>query len=102
MNEDPGVDTREGLLRRICGEYMEMPGLRLTRAQAQRLWGIDEQICASLLEFLVEGKFLQRTGDGRFARLTDGVTLLPPLQMAKARLDPDVVRPKKSDTPTAA
>lgn len=102
MKDDSDVETRERLLRRIYGEYMEMPGLRLTPVQAQRLWGLDEQICASLLEFLVEVKFLHRTGDGRFARLTDGVISLPPLRMAKARLDPDLAAPKKRDTPSAA
>ena len=29
------------LLQRIHGEYMEMPGLRLTIAQACRLWNVD-------------------------------------------------------------
>ena len=30
------------LLGRIRGEYLEMPGLKLTLAQAQRLWGLDQ------------------------------------------------------------
>ena len=29
------------VLQRIQGEYLEMPGLRLTPAQAQRLWGLE-------------------------------------------------------------
>jgi hypothetical protein len=29
------------LFQRIEGEYHEMPGLKLTEAQAQRLWGLD-------------------------------------------------------------
>jgi hypothetical protein len=28
----------EDALRRVKGEYLDMPGLRLTLAQAQRLW----------------------------------------------------------------
>jgi hypothetical protein len=31
-------------LRRVKGEYLEMPGLRLTPAQAQRLWGLDRDL----------------------------------------------------------
>jgi hypothetical protein len=70
------------LLRRIWNEYIEMPGLTLTAAQGQRLWAIDSQICAMLLESLVELRFLVRDPRGRFARLTEGAPLLQ-LRMAK-------------------
>ena len=56
------------VLRRVQGEYIEMPGLRLTIAQAQRLWGLDRSVCDSLLGALVEAKFLFRTRDGAFVR----------------------------------
>jgi hypothetical protein len=81
---------------------MEMPGLRLTGAQAQRLWGLDEQTCAHLLAFLVELKFLHRTGDGRFVRLTDGGTSSPPLRMAKAQGDPKAPKSQTPDEPSVA
>ena len=55
-------------LRRVKGEYLEMPGLRLTIAQAQRLWGLDRAVCDALLDALVEAKFLLRTRDGAFVR----------------------------------
>jgi hypothetical protein len=45
-----------------------MPGLRLTPAQAQRLWGMDRAACDALLGALVEAKFLFRTRDGAFVR----------------------------------
>ena len=48
----------EAILQRICGEYLEMPGLQLTLKQAQRLWGLDEETCARSLAFLVENGFL--------------------------------------------
>jgi hypothetical protein len=35
----------EQMLRRSCAEYVEMPCLRLSREQAQRLWGVDEEAC---------------------------------------------------------
>ena len=31
----------EDVLRRVQGEFLEMPGLRLTEAQARRLWNLD-------------------------------------------------------------
>ena len=45
-----------------------MPGLRLTPAQAQRLWGLDRDSCDALLGALVDAKFLFRTRDGAFVR----------------------------------
>lgn len=56
------------VLRRVQGEYIEMPGLRLTPAQAQRLWGLDRAACDALLRALVDAKFLFRTRDGAFVR----------------------------------
>jgi hypothetical protein len=61
----------DDVLQRIQGEFVEMPGLRLTPAQAQRLWGLDRTVCDQLLGTLVEAKFLSRTRDGAFVR-TDG------------------------------
>ena len=56
------------VLQRIQGEFVEMPGLRLTPAQAQRLWGLDRSACDALLNALVDAKFLFRTRDGAFVR----------------------------------
>jgi hypothetical protein len=58
----------DSVLRRVQGEYNEMPGLRLTPAQAQRLWGLDREACTALLGALVEANFLARTRDGAFVR----------------------------------
>ncbi len=61
------LQTRlENLLRRIQGEYLEMPGLRLTPAQAQRLWGLTKHECESLMHVLLDTRFLRRTRDGAF------------------------------------
>lgn len=54
------------LLARIRGEYQEMPGLRLTFAQASRLWHMDATTTERVLHSLVEQKFLVRTKDGAF------------------------------------
>ena len=58
----------EQVLLRVRGEYVEMPGLRLTLAQAQRLWGLDAVACAWALRELVNAKFLRRTVDDMFVR----------------------------------
>ena len=58
----------DDVLRRVQGEYLEMPGLRLTTAQAQRLWGLDRSACDTLLGALVDAKFLFRTRDGAFVK----------------------------------
>jgi hypothetical protein len=62
----------EQTLCRICAEFLEMPGLRVTRSQAQRLWGLDEQTCGQVLDVLLEAGFLQRTRNETYTRLTDG------------------------------
>ena len=56
------------VLRRVRGEYLEMPGLNLTLRQAQRLWDLDTCTCESALRELVAAKFLRRTADGAFVR----------------------------------
>jgi hypothetical protein len=61
--------TMDDVLCRVQGEFLEMPGLRLTEAQARRMWGLDAASCGMLLEALVEAKFLFRTRDGAFMRV---------------------------------
>lgn len=66
--------SNEQVMLRIRSEYLEMPGLRLTCSQAQRLFGIGEQVCAKLLDDLVAHGFLARQANGTYGRLTDGRT----------------------------
>ena len=63
------VRSSDEVLRRVQGEFMEMPGLCLTPAQARRLWGLDEASCDALLGALVDAKFLFRTRGGSFMRV---------------------------------
>jgi hypothetical protein len=60
------------LLTRIRAEYLEMPGLRLTREQAPRLCGAERLLCQRVLDMLVDMKFLCVKPNGAYARLTDG------------------------------
>jgi hypothetical protein len=39
-------------------DYDEVPGMRLTLAQAQRLWGLSSETCREVLDSLVEARFL--------------------------------------------
>lgn len=48
-------------VRLIEAEYREIPGLRLTRAEAQRLWGLNEDVCTSVLESLTAANVLAKT-----------------------------------------
>ena len=54
------------LVRRIESEYREMPGLNLTVAQAERLWGVDHATCVRALTLLVTRRVLRRTPAGRY------------------------------------
>lgn len=42
-------------------EYLEMPGLQLTKAQVRRLWNLEEATCDAVLTHLVASHFLKRT-----------------------------------------
>ena len=57
------------IIMRVQGEFLEMPGLRLTEPQARRLWGLDAASCDALLGALMDAKFLFRTRDGAFMRV---------------------------------
>jgi len=62
------MQSSDIILCRIRAEYREMPGLKLTGAQAQRLWGLDRDSCDGLMAGLVTSGFLARTRDGAFVR----------------------------------
>lgn len=66
---DP-VDARPSwwdALRRVRSEFLEIPGLRLTQAQAQRLLGLAPAVCALVLRWLVDDGFLRVT-NGHFVK----------------------------------
>ncbi len=56
---------------RVRAEFMEMPGLRLTVAQAARLWGLGLADCHRVIDALVRNAFLRRTEAGMVARVED-------------------------------
>jgi hypothetical protein len=52
---------------RVQKEFQELPGLRLTRWQAARLWHLDVAECDQLLSGLVAAGVLRETPDGFIA-----------------------------------
>ncbi len=60
--------TEPQVAERVRGEFLEMPGLSLTLAQAGRLWRLDTVTCADVLSHLVSTGFLCRRADGAFCR----------------------------------
>jgi hypothetical protein len=60
------------LVERIRGEFLEMPGLQLTVAEAARLWGLDLKACQHVVEVLVAASFLRWTRNGKIARAERG------------------------------
>ena len=75
----------DALLKRMRAEFMEMPGLRLTPEQAQRLCGVERTVCQPVLDMLVHTKFLCVKANGAYARDTEG-TDTPRPHPAKADL----------------
>ena len=58
--------SRARLLDRIRAEFKEMPCLRLTCGQAQRLFGMRPDVCERVLATLVSEGTLTRGSDARY------------------------------------
>ena len=56
------------LVERARSEFLEMPGLTLTPAQAARLWGLDPKACHHVINALVDSTFLRWTPSGTVVR----------------------------------
>ena len=78
-------------LERIRAEYLEMPGMRLTPEQVEKLSGVDRSICRQVLDALVNAQFLCLGIDGRYTRAVDGPHWR--LRNAKAEVSDSVRRP---------
>jgi hypothetical protein len=58
----------DAVVRRVREEFREMPGLRLTPAQATRLWGLEDETCRHIIDRLVASAFLRWTPAGAVTR----------------------------------
>ena len=69
------------LVERIRAEYQAVPGLKITSAQACRLWSVSEDACGAALATLVADHVLWLAPSGRYVALpspgdaADGRTL---------------------------
>ena len=70
------VPSIAGVLKHIEAEYREMPGLSVTEAQAQRLWGLNNTTCKRALDTLVHRGVLRRTRRELYVR-ADTLSRLP-------------------------
>jgi hypothetical protein len=59
----------DAIVSRVREEFREMPGLRLTPAQATRLWGLEIETCKQVIDRLVAAAFLRWTPTGAITRL---------------------------------
>ena len=66
----PRTAPLAALLQRAREQYREMPGLKLTKPQAMRLFDVAPSVCAAMLRALVMENFLFRTEEGVFERIT--------------------------------
>jgi hypothetical protein len=60
--------SREALLRCVWAEFEEMQGLKLTLAQARRLFGLREDICVRVLNTLGRDGLLWVNAESVYAR----------------------------------
>ena len=65
VESKPALDD---VLSRVKGEYNEMPGMCVTRMQAQRLWGLDSTTCELVLTTLIERGVVRRTSRGMYVK----------------------------------
>ena len=56
----------------VRAEYAEMPGLKLTDRQIQRLWSLDAALCDAVIASLIAGRFLKHRPDDEYVRFDAG------------------------------
>ena len=56
------------VIDRVRAEFNEMPGMTLTVPQASKLFGLDEELCRSVVEQLVSAEYLRKTESGAVTR----------------------------------
>jgi hypothetical protein len=55
-------------IEQVRAEYVEMPGLSLTKEQMRRLWGLNLPLCDAVVNALVAVEFLEWRPGNRYAR----------------------------------
>jgi hypothetical protein len=73
LDDAAGPADATTVLQRIRAEFREMPGLKLTPAQATRLWHLDPRHSEEFLNALVGDGLLRRSADGAYLVSSDPV-----------------------------
>ena len=68
----PTAEAAHDWVELMRAEYLEMPGLALSKPQARRLWGLDRESCDLLLDELVNTRFLTKTPKNLYVRADIG------------------------------
>jgi hypothetical protein len=63
------MNDLDSVVGRVREEFREMPGLRLTPAQAMRLWGLELHTCRAVIDQLVASAYLRWTTAGAVTRI---------------------------------
>jgi hypothetical protein len=65
---DPMSVRSTGVVDRVRGEFLEMPGLSPTLAQASRLFDVPQEECRHVLNTLLMEGFLRCSPEGQYRR----------------------------------
>lgn len=65
--------AEEHVIATIVGEFNEMPGMKLTREQFCRLWGLERDAADRVIRLLVASGFLRTDQHNRYRRAAGGV-----------------------------
>jgi hypothetical protein len=70
----------------VRAQFMESPGIRLTKSQVKRLCGLDDGACLDALSALVRDNFLRLKPDGHYLRADqDGLSAPARIRSASQR-----------------
>ena len=64
------IMNAESVVNRVRAEFEEMPGMTLTMPQASRLFGLETDLCRTIVEKLVQSSYLRWTQAGAVTRTT--------------------------------
>jgi hypothetical protein len=66
------IENFSDWVRLIQSEYAEMPGLHLSKRQAERLWNLDRRSAEVIFDALERSSFLRRTPNDTYVRADIG------------------------------
>ncbi len=87
----------EDSMKRLWSEYLATPRLSLTLGEVARILNVDPSTARGLLHGLQASGFLERTRDGRFARVAPGSALHDCAACGKARACGTLLRVANTD-----